>query len=62
MSKILTPEQLRPFLIGCLFTSGVIVVAHFLGAQAGYLECANDAFDVLKASSESNGLKSLSNE
>jgi hypothetical protein len=49
MSKILSHEQLRPFMFGCLFTSGVIVIAHFIGTQSGYMECAADAIEVIQS-------------
>jgi len=49
MSKLLSPEQLRPFMFGCLFTSGVIVIAHYIGTQAGYMECAADAIEVIQS-------------
>jgi len=39
---MLKEEQIRPFLLGALFTAGVIVVTNYVGEQNGYMSCVSD--------------------
>jgi hypothetical protein len=42
---MLKKEQIRPFLLGALFTAGVIVITNYVGEQSGYVSCVTDVIE-----------------
>ena len=42
---MLNEELIRPFLLGALFTAGVIVITNYVGEQQGYLSCVGDVIE-----------------
>lgn len=54
---MLKPEQIRPFLLGAIFTTGVVVVVDYTSGQAGYIKCMADVHQELFSKDKSEAEK-----